>query len=39
MAVLVIGTCDTKAAELAYARDCIRAAGVTAQVVDVGTRG
>ncbi|MBW8728578.1 MAG: Tm-1-like ATP-binding domain-containing protein, partial [Inquilinus limosus] len=39
MAVLVIGTCDTKAAELAYARDCIRAAGVVAQLVDVGTRG
>ncbi len=39
MAVLVIGTCDTKAAELAYARDCIRAAGVAAQLVDVGTRG
>jgi hypothetical protein len=39
MAVLVIGTCDTKAAELAYARDCIRAAGVAAQLVDVGTHG
>lgn len=38
-AVYVIGTCDTKAAELAYARDLIRAAGAEAVLVDVGTSG
>lgn len=37
--VYVIGTCDTKAAELAYARDLIRAAGAEATLVDVGTSG
>ncbi|WP_067339139.1 Tm-1-like ATP-binding domain-containing protein [Stappia indica] len=37
--VYVVGTCDTKAEELAYARSLIRAAGVDAVLVDVGTRG
>ena len=36
--VYVVGTCDTKAEELAYARSLIRAAGVEAVLVDVGTR-
>ncbi|WP_142846617.1 Tm-1-like ATP-binding domain-containing protein [Telmatospirillum sp. J64-1] len=36
--VYVVGTCDTKEAELLYARDMVRAAGVEAIVVDVGTR-
>lgn len=36
--VYVIGTCDTKAAELAFAREAVRAAGVDAVLVDVGTR-
>ncbi|MBK1657263.1 Tm-1-like ATP-binding domain-containing protein [Paracraurococcus ruber] len=36
--VYVIGTCDTKEAELAYAAGLIRAAGVPALLVDVGTR-
>lgn len=36
--VYVVGTCDTKEAELAFARDLIRAAGVPAVLVDVGTR-
>ena len=35
--VLVAGTCDTKGAELRYACDCLAAAGVAAQVVDLGT--
>ncbi|MFN4100344.1 MAG: Tm-1-like ATP-binding domain-containing protein [Pararhodobacter sp.] len=35
--VFVIGTCDTKEAELRYACDCIRAAGAVAVLVDVGT--
>ena len=37
--VYVVGTCDTKAEELAYARSLIRATGVDAVLVDVGTRG
>lgn len=37
--VYVIGTCDTKSEELAYARDLVRAAGVECVLVDVGTRG
>jgi uncharacterized protein (UPF0261 family) len=37
--VYVVGTCDTKQAELAYARDVARAAGAEAVLVDVGTRG
>lgn len=36
--VYVVGTCDTKGAELAFARDLIRAAGQPAVLVDVGTR-
>ncbi len=35
--VFVIGTCDTKGAELSYARDLIRAAGLDVVLVDVGT--
>ena len=34
----MIGTCDTKEAELAYARSLIEAAGVPAVLVDVGTK-
>jgi uncharacterized protein (UPF0261 family) len=37
--VYVIGTCDTKSGELAYARDLVRSAGVECVLVDVGTRG
>lgn len=37
--VYVIGTCDTKQEELAYACRLIRATGVTAILVDVGTSG
>jgi uncharacterized protein (UPF0261 family) len=37
--VYVIGTCDTKAAELGYAKAAIERAGVPAILVDVGTRG
>jgi uncharacterized protein (UPF0261 family) len=37
--VYVIGTCDTKAAELGYAKALIERAGVPAVLVDVGTRG
>ena len=36
--VYVIGTCDTKGAELVFARDLVRAAGQAAILVDVGTR-
>jgi uncharacterized protein (UPF0261 family) len=36
--VYVIGTCDTKAAELSYAKSLIVEAGVDAILVDVGTR-
>ncbi len=36
--VYVIGTCDTKAAELGYAKQLVEAAGVPAVLVDVGTR-
>lgn len=35
--VYVVGTCDTKEAELLYARDVARAAGARAVLVDVGT--
>ncbi|MEZ5667913.1 MAG: Tm-1-like ATP-binding domain-containing protein [Alphaproteobacteria bacterium] len=35
----VIGTMDTKADELLYAKACAEAAGVGAVLVDVGTRG
>jgi uncharacterized protein (UPF0261 family) len=34
----VVGTADTKGAELAYAKDCVIAAGADAVLVDVGTR-
>lgn len=37
--VYVVGTCDTKGAELAFARDLVRAAGQPAVLVDVGTSG
>ena len=37
--VYVIGTCDTKEAELTYACERIRAAGAEAVLVDVGTQG
>jgi uncharacterized protein (UPF0261 family) len=36
--VYVIGTCDTKAEELAYARGLIEQTGVDAVLVDAGTR-
>lgn len=36
--VYVIGTCDTKEAELVYACDRVRAAGAEALLVDVGTQ-
>jgi uncharacterized protein (UPF0261 family) len=36
--VYVVGTADTKGAELAYAKDCVIAAGADAVLVDVGTR-
>lgn len=39
MAVYVLGTCDTKGAELAYARDLIAAQGVPARLIDLSTRG
>lgn len=35
----LIGTCDTKAAELRYLRECLQAAGVRSCIVDVGTHG
>lgn len=35
----IIGTCDTKAEELCYLRDLLRAAGAEALIVDVGTGG
>lgn len=35
----LIGTCDTKAAELRYLRERLAAAGVPSRIVDVGTRG
>ncbi|EWG98727.1 Tm-1-like ATP-binding domain-containing protein [Halomonas sp. BC04] len=35
----IIGTCDTKAAELRYVRGLLQAAGLDTVVVDVGTRG
>lgn len=36
--VYVVGTADTKGAELAYLADAVRAAGAQACVVDIGTR-
>jgi uncharacterized protein (UPF0261 family) len=38
MTVYVVGTMDTKAAELAYAKAMVEAAGARALLVDVGTR-
>jgi uncharacterized protein (UPF0261 family) len=38
MKAYVVGTCDTKGAELAYVRDLIAAAGVPTVLVDLGTR-
>ncbi len=37
--VYVIGTCDTKAPELCFVRDLIRATGVETVLVNVGTKG
>lgn len=37
--VYIIGTMDTKAEELRFARDCVRRAGAEAVLVDVGTKG
>ena len=37
--VYVIGTCDTKEAELRFATECVRRAGADAVLVDVGTTG
>lgn len=37
--VYAIGTMDTKGVELDYVADCLRAAGIQVQVVDVGTGG
>lgn len=39
MAVVIIGTLDTKGAELGFARDVIQAQGVDAHVIDVGVLG
>ncbi|MDR6817550.1 uncharacterized protein (UPF0261 family) [Neorhizobium sp. 2083] len=36
--VYVVGTCDTKGAELNYARDAVKAAGADAVLIDVGTQ-
>jgi uncharacterized protein (UPF0261 family) len=36
-AVYIVGTCDTKGVELAYAADIVRTAGADAILVDVGT--
>jgi uncharacterized protein (UPF0261 family) len=35
--VYIIGTCDTKGEELAFAVDCVRKAGAPAKLVDVST--
>ena len=37
--VYVVGTCDTKGAELNYAKEAILAAGAEAVLIDVGTLG
>jgi uncharacterized protein (UPF0261 family) len=37
--VYVVGTCDTKGDELAYAKGAVLAAGAEALLVDVGTQG
>jgi uncharacterized protein (UPF0261 family) len=38
-AVLVVGSLDTKGAEIGFLRDRLRAAGLTPQVVDIGVLG
>ncbi|KKB11371.1 hypothetical protein VE25_13235 [Devosia geojensis] len=37
--VLIVGTCDTKGSELAYAAERVAAAGARPEIVDVGTAG
>lgn len=37
--VYIVGTCDTKGAELNYAREVVLSAGTEAILVDVGTLG
>jgi len=37
--VYIVGTCDTKEAELLYAKACVEKAGAKAVLVDVGTKG
>jgi uncharacterized protein (UPF0261 family) len=37
--VAIIGTLDTKSAEIAFLRECIRAHGLAVKVVDIGIRG
>ena len=37
--VLVAGTADTKGHELAYLAGCVRACGLNAETIDVGTQG
>lgn len=37
--VLVAGTADTKGHELAYLAECVRACGLQAETIDVGTQG
>ena len=37
--VYVVGTCDTKGDELAYAKAAILSAGAEALLIDVGTQG
>lgn len=38
MSIYVVGTCDTKGAELRYIRDLIKSAGHSTLLVDVGTQ-
>jgi uncharacterized protein (UPF0261 family) len=37
--VYIVGTCDTKQAELLFAKACVEKAGAKATLVDVGTKG
>src|SRR3954447_22846788 len=39
MAVVLIGTLDTKGRELAFARDLLRASGLETMVIDAGSQG
>src|SRR4051812_45365230 len=39
MAVVLLGTLDTKGTELQFVRDLLRAAGLTTQVLDAGVLG